>query len=76
LRWEGHVIRRENEGIIKRLMFVKPERKRKKGKPRMRWMDDVKKDLRNLDVVNWRAKTQERDGWRKFLEQAKTHRGL
>jgi hypothetical protein len=29
------------------------------------WMDDVE-DLRNLGVDNWRAKVQERDGWRKF----------
>jgi hypothetical protein len=42
----------------------------------MRWMDGVEKVLRNLGVVNWRAKAQERDGWRKFLEQAKTHEGL
>jgi hypothetical protein len=39
-------------------------------------MDGVEKDLRNLGVVNWRVKVQERDGWRKFLEQAKTHKGL
>jgi hypothetical protein len=24
-----------------------------------------------LDVVNWKTKAQEWDGWRKFLEQAK-----
>jgi hypothetical protein len=36
----------------------------------------MEKDLRNLDVVNWKTKAQERDGWRKFLEQAKTHKGL
>jgi hypothetical protein len=36
LRWAGCVIRRENEGIIKRIMLVKPEVKRKKGRPRMR----------------------------------------
>jgi hypothetical protein len=53
-------------------MLIKPEGKRKKGRLRMRWMDGVQKDLRNLDVVNWR----EREGWRKFLEQAKTHKGL
>jgi hypothetical protein len=34
------------------------------------WMDGLEKYLRNLDIVNWRAKAQERDGWRKFLEQA------
>jgi hypothetical protein len=39
-------------------------------------MDDVEKDLRNLGVVNWKTKAQERDGWRNILEQAKTHKGL
>jgi hypothetical protein len=76
LIWAGHGIRRENEEIIKRLTIVKLEGKRKKGRPRMRWMDGVEKDLKNLGVVNWRAKTQDRDGWRKFLEQAKTHERL
>jgi hypothetical protein len=67
LRWAGHVIRRGNEKIIKRLIIVKPEGKRKKGRPRMRWIDGVEKDLRSLGVVNWKAKAQERDGWRKFF---------
>jgi hypothetical protein len=30
LGWAGHVTRRENEGIIKKLMIVKPEGKRRK----------------------------------------------
>jgi hypothetical protein len=47
-------------------MIVKPEGKRKKCTPRMRWMNGVEKDLSNLDVVNWKIKAQERDGWRKF----------
>jgi hypothetical protein len=38
-------------------------------------MDGVE-DLRNLSVVNWKTKAQEWDGWKKFLEQAKTHEGL
>jgi hypothetical protein len=57
-------------------MLVKPEEKRKRSKPRMRWMEVVEKDLRNLGVDNWKTKTQERDGWRKCLEQAKIHKGL
>jgi hypothetical protein len=39
------------------------------------WMDGAE-DLRNLSVVNWKTKAQERDGWRKFLEQDKTHKVL
>jgi hypothetical protein len=38
LRWAGHVIRRQNEDFIKRIVVVKPEGKSKKGRPRMRWM--------------------------------------
>jgi hypothetical protein len=45
----------KNEEIIKRTMLVKVERKMKKGRPRMRWMDIVEKDLRNLGVINWMA---------------------
>jgi hypothetical protein len=75
LRWAGHVIRRENE-IIKRIIIEKPEGKRKKSRPKMRKMDGVEKDLRNLGVVNWKTKPHERDGWRKFLEQAKIHKDL
>jgi hypothetical protein len=28
-----------------------------------------------LGVVNWKAKAQKQDGWRKVLEQAKTQKG-
>jgi hypothetical protein len=57
-------------------MLVKSEGNRKKGRPRMGWMDGVEKDLRNLCVVNWKTKAQERNGWREFLEQIKTHKDL
>jgi hypothetical protein len=48
LRWAGHAIRRENEELIKRLMIVKPEGKRKKGRPRMRWIDGVERGFEEL----------------------------
>jgi hypothetical protein len=40
------------------------------------WMDGVENALRNFGVVIWKIKAQEQNGWRKFLEQAKTHKGL
>jgi hypothetical protein len=52
--------------MIKRVMLIKQEGKKKKGRPRMRWMDGVEKGLRNLGVVNWKTKARERDGWRSF----------
>jgi hypothetical protein len=38
-----------------RWILVKPEGKRKKSRPKIRWMDGVEKDLRNLCVVNWKT---------------------
>jgi hypothetical protein len=46
----------ENEEIIKRIMYVKPEGKMKKGRPRMGCMDCVEKDLRDLGLVNWKKR--------------------
>jgi hypothetical protein len=66
LTTEQILLRREKEEIVNTIMLVKLERKRKKGRPRMRWMAGVE-DLRNC-VVNGKTKAQERDGWRKFLE--------
>jgi hypothetical protein len=51
----------------KKSMILKPEWKMKIGRPRRRWMDGVEKDPSNLAIVNWRARAQESDGWRKFL---------
>ena len=35
-------------------------------------MDGVTKDAERLGVRNWRTKARDRDGWRCFLESAKT----
>jgi hypothetical protein len=47
IRWVGHVIRtRENNAY--RIMVGKPEGKRPLGRPRRRWEDNIKMDLREI----------------------------
>jgi hypothetical protein len=53
-------MRRENGEIAERILLVKPKGKKKKGRPRMRRMDGVEKDLRILDVVNKNGMAGER----------------
>jgi hypothetical protein len=45
------------------LKIGKPEGKRPLGKPRCRWEDNIRMDLRELgwDVVDWVHMTQDRD---------------
>jgi hypothetical protein len=45
-----------------------------KRRPRVRWEDDVRKDLRKMRVNNWKQRTQERKKWKEIIEQAKTHK--
>ena len=76
LRWAGHVVWMQDNLPCKKITLDKPEGRRCVGRPSLRWMDGVKKDAERLGVGNWRTKTRGRDGWRCFLESAKTLHGL
>lgn len=76
LRYAGHVQRRENDHPAKQHLTSNPSGQRRRGRPRVRWADEVDNDARALGVNDWRQLSQDRDGWRKTLESAKTHHGL
>jgi hypothetical protein len=51
---------------VYRLLVGKPERKRPLGRPRRRWIDNIKMELLEirLDVVDWIGLAQDRYRWR------------
>jgi len=51
---------------------------RRQGRPRSGLLDEVKKDLQQLGIQNWRNATKDWDGWkrRKVKGKAKGHHGL
>jgi hypothetical protein len=55
LRWAGHVARMGEMRNAYRMSVGKPERKRPLGRPRRRWVDNIKIDLREIgwDDVEW-----------------------
>ena len=71
LSWVGHV-----ERMVKSIYKWKPHATRPKGRPRLRWDDDMREDLRKMGVNNWKQKAQEGKPWRGIIEQAKTHKEL
>jgi hypothetical protein len=66
MRWAGHVARMEEERRVQRVLVGKPEGKRSLGRPRRRWEDGIRMDLREIGLgcVDWIRLSQDRDRWR------------
>ncbi|KAJ4444786.1 hypothetical protein ANN_06583 [Periplaneta americana] len=63
LRWAGHVARMGKSRHAYRLLVGRPEGKRPLGRPRHRWEDNIKMDLREVgyDDREWINLAQDRD---------------
>lgn len=48
LRWLGHVERMEEDRAVKRVYSGRPTGRRPVGRPRYRWLDEVLKDINDL----------------------------
>jgi hypothetical protein len=55
MKWAGHVARMGEEGKVYKVLVGKPEEERPLGRPRRRWEDGVRMDLREtgLGSVEW-----------------------
>jgi hypothetical protein len=62
MRWAGHVARMGVKRNVDRLLIRKPEGKRPLGRPRRRWMHNIKMDLLEigLNVVDWISLAQDK----------------
>jgi hypothetical protein len=55
MRWAGHVARMEEKRNVYRILVGKPKGKRPLGRPRRRWIDNIKMDLLEIGVrvLDW-----------------------
>jgi hypothetical protein len=53
MRWVGHVARMGEKRNVYRLLVGKPEGKGPLGRPRRRWMDNIKMDLLEIGFNVW-----------------------
>jgi hypothetical protein len=69
MRWAGHVTRMGEGRRAYRVLVGRPEGKRPLGRPRRRWDDNIKTDLREIgiDGANWIQLAQDRVQWRAFV---------
>ena len=55
MRWAGHVARMGEERWVYRVLVEKPEEKRPLGRPRRRWVDNIRIDFQKVGCgcVDW-----------------------
>jgi len=69
MRWAGHLARMGKEKAVYRVLVTKPEGKRQLGRPRRRWVDNIRTDLQEVGCgyMDWIGLTQDRDRWRTLV---------
>jgi hypothetical protein len=55
MRWAGHVARMGEERNVYKALMGKPEGKRPLGRPRRRWEDGIRMDLREIGLAGCRV---------------------
>jgi hypothetical protein len=69
MRWAEYVARMGEDKQVYKVLVRKPEGKRHLGRPRRRWEDVIRMDLREIGwgSLQWIQLAQDRDRWRALV---------
>ena len=69
MRWAEHVARMGEETGFYRVLVGKPQGKRPLGRPRHRWVDNIRMDLQEVgcEYMDCIGLAQDRDRWRTLV---------
>ena len=76
MRWAEHVARMGEGRGVYRVLVEKPEGQRPLGRPRRRWEDNIKMDLKEMEgsCGDWLELAQDRDRWRALVGTVRNFR--
>jgi hypothetical protein len=58
--------------IVRKIYKWQPPATRSVGRPKNRWDDDVRNDLRKMKLHKWSGQAQDFLEWKKIVEKTKT----
>ena len=65
LRWYGHVMRRDQEYVGRKMMEMELPGKRRRGRPKRRFLDVVKENMKKISVKE--MDIEDRKMWRMMI---------
>ena len=66
----------EENRIPKRVLYMNLETIRARGRPRNRWLGEVREDGRMVGGEEWQEKVYGREEWKRLMRTARNHRIL
>ena len=76
LRWTGHLMRMSPDRLPKQILYSQlSSGHRKRGRPRLRFKDTIKRNLKLRDIKtdSWTSLSQQRDKWRAIVMDYLSH---
>ena len=67
LRWTGHLLRMPTDRLPRQVLYSQlPDGQRPRGRPRLRYKDTIKRNLKkgDIDTNSWKSLALQRDVWR------------
>ena len=67
LRWTGHLLRMPTDRLTRQVLYSQlPDGQRSRGRPRLRYKDTIKRNLKKRDIYtnSWKSLALQRDVWR------------
>jgi hypothetical protein len=64
------------EREVARIYKSKPLASRPIGRTKIRWEDDIRKDLQTVRIENWKQSVLDRDSWNAIVERIKAYNEL
>ena len=71
VRWYGHVVRRDNESILKKAMMFEVNGPQKRGRPKQTWKKQVEENIKKIGLRVEKLQIA-RDGereWERLLKE-------
>jgi hypothetical protein len=69
LEWIEHVVRMDQGRTVTQIFESKPEESRRRGSPRLRWLEDEEKNLWETKVRRWQQRALDREKWSSVIKE-------